>query len=73
MNYFQKILIKAAPVMSAVYSLFLVTLILSYLGYYLDKKLGTFPIIFLLGLVSGLFLGFYQLIKIMNSQKNDVI
>ena len=73
MNYFQKILIKAAPVMSAVYSLFLVTIILSYLGYYLDKKLGTFPIIFLLGLVSGLFLGFYQLIKIMNSQKNDVI
>ena len=73
MNYFQKILIKAAPVMSAVYSLFLVTIILSYLGYYLDKKLGTFPIIFLLGLISGLFLGFYQLIKIMNSQKNDVI
>ena len=73
MNYFQKILIKAAPVMSAVYSLFLVTIILSYLGYYLDKKLETFPIIFLLGLVSGLFLGFYQLIKIMNSQKNDVI
>jgi len=73
LNYFQKILIKAAPVMSAVYSLFLVTIILSYLGYYLDKKLETFPIIFLLGLISGLFLGFYQLIKIMNSQKNDVI
>ena len=73
MNYFQKILIKAAPVMSAVYSLFLVTIILSYLGYYLDKKLETFPIIFLLGLIFGLFLGFYQLIKIMNSQKNDVI
>ena len=71
MNYFQKILIKAAPVMSAVYSLFLVTLILSYLGYYLDKKLGTFPIIFLLGLVSGLFLGFYQLIKIMNSHNKN--
>jgi len=59
--------------MAAVYSLFLVTIVLSYLGYYLDKKLETFPIIFLLGLVSGLFLGFYQLIKIMNSQKNDVI
>ena len=71
MNYFQKILIKAAPAMSAVYSLFLVTLILSYLGYYLDKKLGTFPIIFLLGLVSGLFLGFYQLIKIMNSHNKN--
>ena len=73
MNYFQKILNKAAPIMSAVYSLFLVTLILSYLGYYFDEKLGTFPIIFLLGLVSGLILGFYQLIKIINSHKNDVI
>ena len=59
--------------MSAVYSLFLVTIILSSLGYYLDRKLETFPIIFFLGLISGLILGFYQLIKIMNSQKNDVI
>jgi len=50
--------------MSAVYSLFLSTIILSLLGYYLDKKLETFPIIFLFGLISGLSLGFYQLIKI---------
>ena len=64
MNYFQKIIIKAAPIMSAVYSLFLSTIILSLLGYYLDKKLETFPIIFLFGLISGLSLGFYQLIKI---------
>jgi len=66
LNYFQKILIKAAPIMSAVYSLFLSTIILSFLGFYLDKKLETFPIIFLLGLIFGLILGFYQLIKIMN-------
>jgi len=73
LNYFQKILIKAAPIMSAVYSLFLSTIILSSLGYYLDRKLGTFPMIFLLGLISGLILGFYQLIKIMNSQKNETL
>ena len=59
--------------MSAVYSLFLSIIILSFLGYYLDKKLETFPIIFLLGLISGLILGFYQLIKIINKQKNDSI
>jgi len=64
LNYFQKIIIKAAPIISAVYSLFLSTIILSLLGYYLDKKLETFPIIFLFGLISGLILGFYQLIKI---------
>ena len=73
MNYFQKILIKAVPIMSAVYSLFFSTIILSFLGYYLDKKLETFPIIFLLGLFSGLTLGFYQLIKILNKQNNDVV
>ncbi len=55
--------------MSAVYTLFLSISILSYLGFHLDKKMNTFPIIFLLGLISGLFLGFYQLIKLTNSQK----
>ena len=69
MNYFQKILLKAAPIMSAVYTLFLSIIILSYLGYYLDKKMQTFPIIFLLSLIFGLFLGFYQLIKITNAKK----
>jgi len=64
LNYFQKIIIKAAPIISAVYSLFLSTIILSFLGYYLDRKLETFPVIFLFGLISGLTLGFYQLIKI---------
>ncbi len=69
MNYFQKILLKAAPIMSAVYTLFLSIIILSYLGYYLDKKMQTFPIIFLLSLIFGLFLGFYQLVKITNGKK----
>ena len=69
MNYFQKILLKAAPIISAVYSLFLCIIILSYLGYYLDKKMQTFPIIFLLSLIFGLFLGFYQLEKITNAKK----
>ena len=69
MNYFQKILLKAAPIMSAVYTLFLSIIILSYLGYYLDKKMNTFPLIFLLSIIFGLFLGFYQLEKITNAKK----
>tara|TARA_Y100001970_G_C13999796_1_gene732736 strand:+ start:658 stop:870 length:213 start_codon:yes stop_codon:yes gene_type:complete len=69
LNYFQKILIKAAPIISAVYTLFFSTIILSLLGYYLDRKVGTFPIIFLFGLISGIILGFYQLVKIINAQK----
>ena len=67
--YFQKILIKAAPIMSASYSLFFSIILLSGLGYYLDKNLDTFPIIFLLCLFFGMFLGFYQLFKTINAQK----
>lgn len=55
--------------MSAVYTLFLSIIILSYLGYYLDKKMNTFPLIFLLSIIFGLFLGFYQLEKITNAKK----
>jgi len=55
--------------MSASYSLFISIIFLSVLGYYLDKKLNTFPVIFLVGLFSGLILGFYQLFKTINSQK----
>jgi len=69
LNYFHKILIKAAPIMSASYSLFFSTILLSGLGYYMDKNLNTFPIIFLLCLFFGLILGFYQLFKTINAQK----
>ncbi len=59
--------------MSASYSLFISTLILSALGYFFDKKLNTFPIIFLIFLVLGLWLGFYQLTRKMNPKENDII
>tara|TARA_Y100000741_G_scaffold331114_1_gene286204 strand:- start:308 stop:478 length:171 start_codon:yes stop_codon:yes gene_type:complete len=55
--------------MSASYSLFLSTLILSGLGYFIDKKLNTFPMIFLLCLFLGLIIGFYQLARKMNPKK----
>jgi len=68
-SYFQKILIKALPIMSASYSLFISTLLLSALGYFFDKKLNTFPILFLIFLFLGVTLGFYQLANKMNPQK----
>tara|TARA_Y100000768_G_scaffold102821_1_gene75166 strand:- start:353 stop:523 length:171 start_codon:yes stop_codon:yes gene_type:complete len=55
--------------MSASYSLFLSTLILSALGYFIDKKLDTFPIVFLMCLFMGLILGFYQLARKMGPKK----
>ena len=68
-SYFQKILIKALPIMSASYSLFIATLFLSALGYTIDKNLNTFPVIFLLCLFLGLILGFYQLARKMSPKK----
>ena len=68
-SYFQKILIKALPIMSASYSLFISTLLLSALGYFIDNKLKTLPVLFLLFLFLGLSLGFYQLAGKMNPKK----
>ena len=48
MNAFQEIIKKAAPIMAAVHSLFFYVIILSVIGYYVDKKFKTFPILFLI-------------------------
>jgi F0F1-type ATP synthase assembly protein I len=69
LNFFQKILQKAAPVMSAVHSLFSYVIILSVFGYFLDNSFGTFPLLFLIALSMGLIIGFYQLSRVTNSKK----
>ena len=61
MNAFQEIIKKAAPIMAAVQSLFFYAIILSSIGYFLDMKLKTFPILFIILLLIGLLVGFFQL------------
>ena len=61
MNAFQELIKKAAPIMAAVQSLFFYVITLSAIGYYLDKKFKTFPILFIIMLFVGLFTGFFQL------------
>ena len=61
MNAFHEIIRKAAPIMSAVQSLFFYVLIFSAIGFFLDKKLETFPILFIILLFLGLIIGFLQL------------
>ena len=61
MNAFQELIKKAAPIMAAVQSLFFYVIILSAVGYYVDKKFKTFPILFIILLFVGLFIGFFQL------------
>jgi F0F1-type ATP synthase assembly protein I len=71
MNSFQKILKKAVPVMAAVQSLFFYVIILSSLGYFIDHKLKTFPLLFIIFLIIGMFIGFYQLGQLSNVSSED--
>tara|TARA_B100000287_G_scaffold429000_1_gene481439 strand:- start:803 stop:1015 length:213 start_codon:yes stop_codon:yes gene_type:complete len=61
MNAFQELIKKAAPIMAAVQSLFFYVIILSTIGYFIDMKLKTFPILFIILLLIGLVVGFFQL------------
>ena len=61
MNAFQELIKKAAPIMAAVQSLFLYVITLSAIGYYVDKKFKTFPILFIILLFVSLLIGFFQL------------
>ena len=61
MNAFQELIKKAAPMMAAVQSLFLYVITLSAVGYYVDKKFKTFPILFIILLFVGLLIGFFQI------------
>jgi|TARA_B110000914_G_scaffold169816_1_gene150436 F0F1-type ATP synthase assembly protein I len=69
LSFFQKILQIAAPLMSAVQSLFSYVIILSVFGYFLDHRLDTFPLLFLITLFLGLIIGFYQLSRAANLKK----
>ena len=61
MNAFQELIKKAAPIMASVQSLFFYVITLSAVGYFADKKLKTFPFLFIILLFIGLFVGFFQL------------
>tara|TARA_Y100000591_G_C21377391_1_gene471754 strand:+ start:279 stop:488 length:210 start_codon:yes stop_codon:yes gene_type:complete len=61
MNAFQKLIKKAAPLMAAVQSLFFYVITLAAIGYFFDKRLKTFPILFIILLFIGLVIGFFQI------------
>ena len=71
MNFFQRVLQNAAPIMSGVQSLFFYVIIFSLVGYYVDQKFDTFPFIFLPSLLVGLASGFYQLYVSVNFKNKD--
>ena len=66
---FQNIVQQAAPAASASYSLIASILIFTFLGKYIDSKFEISPFGVLIGVLIGLTVGFYQLIKITQLNK----
>ena len=63
-TYLQKIVQKAGPAASASYTLLASVLILTLLGWYIDRSIDTSPIGLLIGLGFGLLTGFYHLARV---------
>lgn len=59
----QENITRAAPAMAASYSLIGAIFLFAALGYWVDRWWGTSPWFLLAGLVLGIVIGFYELIK----------
>ena len=64
-DYFQKIIRDSGPVAAVSYGLIGAIILFILLGYFLDRWLGTAPLLMIIGLLIGLSTGFYELSKIM--------
>tara|TARA_Y100000996_G_C22238741_1_gene526759 strand:- start:278 stop:550 length:273 start_codon:yes stop_codon:yes gene_type:complete len=61
---FQKVLSQAGPAASASYSLIASILLFIFIGFYIDDRFETSPFGIIIGMVLGLVVGFYQMVKI---------
>jgi len=64
LNYFQKMVRQAGPAASASYTLIGAIILCGGLGYWLDKKFDSTPWFLLGGLLLGIIVGFYDIIKV---------
>ena len=67
--YLQKIVQKSGPAATASYTLITSVLILTLLGWYVDRLKDTDPVGVLIGLGLGLLSGFYHLARVIWSEK----
>ncbi|NQV38815.1 MAG: AtpZ/AtpI family protein [Candidatus Marinimicrobia bacterium] len=63
-EYFQKIVRQSGPAASASYTLIGAIILLGGIGYVLDIVYGWSPFGLLSGLILGIIVGFYELIKV---------
>ena len=66
---FQKVLNQAGPAASASYSLIASIFLFIFGGFYIDNYLDTSPAGIIIGMVLGLVVGFYQMVKFANYKR----
>ena len=67
---FQNIAQQSGPAAAASYGLIASILIFTYLGWIIDKNIDSSPIAILIGMLLGMIIGFYHLIKAVGKTKH---
>ena len=66
---FQNIVKQSGPAAAASYGLIASILIFTYFGSIIDRKIDSSPFAIIIGMILGLIIGFYHLIKVVNKTK----
>ena len=66
---FQNIAKQSGPAAAASYALIASILIFTYFGWIVDKKIDSSPFAILIGMLMGMIIGFYHLIKVVRKTK----
>ena len=66
---FQNIVKQSGPAAAASYGLIASILIFTYFGWLIDRKIDSSPFAILIGMLLGMLIGFYHLIKVAGKTK----
>ena len=66
---FQNIVKQSGPAAAASYGLIASILIFTYFGWIIDRKIDSTPFAILIGMLLGMIIGFYHLIKVVSDTK----
>ena len=66
---FQNIVKQSGPAAAASYGLIASVLIFTYFGWIIDRKIDSSPFAILIGMLLGVIIGFYHLIKVVSKTK----
>ena len=66
---FQNIVKQSGPAAAASYGLIASILIFTYFGWIIDRKIDSSPFAIIIGMILGMIIGFYHLIKVVSKTK----